>query len=179
MELIMEKEIWKPIKKLGGNYSISNFGRVKSISRYVNLKNGKRKTKNRIMKIDKNNVIKVRKNNQIIRFNISRLVYEIFKGKIEDTNVIDHIDRNRANNHIKNLRQCTQRQNTYNNKSNKGNSKYKGVSWHKQRNKWGAYIHYNYRKIHLGYYTIEKEAAMAYNKKAKELFGKFAYLNEV
>ena len=63
--------------------------------------------------------------------------------------------------------------------SNKGSSKYKGVSWYSSRNKWYSYIHFNYEKIHIGYFENEKEAALAYNKKAKELFGEYAYLNEV
>lgn len=58
-------------------------------------------------------------------------------------------------------------------------SQYKGVTWSKQRGKWMALIHHNKQSIYLGLFTDEKEAAMAYNRKAKELYGDFANLNQV
>ena len=58
-------------------------------------------------------------------------------------------------------------------------SQYKGVSYFKQTNKWISYITYNNKRIHLGLFKNELKAAIAYNKKAIELFGEFAYLNKV
>lgn len=43
-------EIWKPVRGFEGSYEISNFGKVKSLSRKITLKNGdNRKTKTKIM----------------------------------------------------------------------------------------------------------------------------------
>ena len=43
-------------------------------------------------------------------------------------------------------------------------SKYSGVSWNKNKNKWVSYIKINGKKKHLGYFTSEEEAADAYQK---------------
>ena len=56
-------------------------------------------------------------------------------------------------------------------------SKFKGVSWHKSRNKWRAYINLDNIQYHLGYFNDEIEAAKAYNIKAEILYKQFACLN--
>ncbi len=92
--------------------------------------------------------------------------------------VVDHIDHNGLNNTRKNLRLCTAKQNLYNRRPQKGGtSKYKGVSWKAQNRKFCVKIAYEGKQYHLGCFTDEKEAARAYDKKANELFGEFAYLN--
>ena len=48
-------ELWKPIPKYEGIYQVSNFGRVKSLDRWVTCKNGNRqRRKERILKLRKN-----------------------------------------------------------------------------------------------------------------------------
>lgn len=89
----------------------------------------------------------------------------------------DHKNHNTLDNRKTNMRNCTHCQNLQNQKSNCGMSKFKGVSWHKPCNKWRAYIKHNNKFIHLGLFINEIDAAKAYDQKAKELFGKFAYLN--
>ncbi len=91
--------------------------------------------------------------------------------------VVDHIDGNSLNNTKANLRICTNAQNHYNQRPRGGSSKYKGVSWYKTTKKWSAAIEKNNKQFHLGCFNNEKDAAMAYDAKAKELFGDFAYLN--
>jgi hypothetical protein len=93
--------------------------------------------------------------------------------------VIDHINHNGLDNRKANLRFATAQQNTWNKRKKRGNSssRYKGVSQAKGQKKWRAEIHCNGRKIHLGYFDDEKAAAMAYDAKAKELFGEYAVLN--
>lgn len=56
-------------------------------------------------------------------------------------------------------------------------SKYKGVSWNKDKNKWVAQIQLNHKTYYLGCFTDEVEAAKMYDKKATELFMGYAYLN--
>lgn len=56
-------------------------------------------------------------------------------------------------------------------------SKYKGVSFLKNKNRWVAYIRMNGRMIHLGCFTNEEDAALAYNSAAKNFFGEFALIN--
>jgi len=90
----------------------------------------------------------------------------------------DHIDHNGLNNQRHNLRVATHSQNVRNVKSNKNtSSKYKGVGKVKNCERWHAQIQCDKRKIHIGYFKDEIEAAKAYDKKAKELFGEFAFLN--
>lgn len=58
-----------------------------------------------------------------------------------------------------------------------GASNYKGVSYDKNRDKWMARLKHNGKIYNLGRYEIEKDAAIAYNKKAIEIYGEFANLN--
>jgi len=90
---------------------------------------------------------------------------------------IDHRDGNSLNNRKSNLRICTPAQNVLNRGCMGGSSGYKGVSSLKKLNKWKAEITFKGRRIHIGHFEDEIDAAKAYDKKAKELFGEFAYLN--
>ena len=49
----------------------------------------------------------------------------------------------------------------------------------RKNNKWKAVIGYEYRRIDIGRYDTEQEAALAYNEVAKKLHGSFAVLNQV
>lgn len=92
---------------------------------------------------------------------------------------IHHINHNGLDNRKANLRICTPQQNHSNRRKFKGKSKYKGVYWKKLQKQWFAQITSGGKTKHLGYFAIEEEAARAYDKKAKELFGEFARLNNV
>ena len=93
---------------------------------------------------------------------------------------IDHIDGNKLNNLKSNLRIVTNYQNQMNSKgSRNSSSKFKGVSWDKNKNKWFVQIMFNRKNIYIGRFKFEMDAAIAYNIKAKELFGEYARLNEV
>lgn len=95
---------------------------------------------------------------------------------VPDDMVIDHVNHNKLDNRLSNLRICTQIQNTQNyNKSKKNTSGYKGVS--KSGNKWLAQIYHNGKHYHIGLFNTAEEAARARDKKAKELCGEYAYLN--
>lgn len=58
-----------------------------------------------------------------------------------------------------------------------GKYSYKGVYFHKCQQKFNVRISANNKRFDLGYYDSAEEAARAYDAKAKELFGEFAYLN--
>lgn len=90
----------------------------------------------------------------------------------------DHRDGDGLNNCRSNLRVATQSQNNANQrKLRSASSKYKGVWRDGVRRKWEARIRVNYRKIFLGYFEGEEEAAKAYDKAAQKFFGEFARLN--
>jgi len=91
--------------------------------------------------------------------------------------VVDHIDGSGLNNHPRNLRLCTRRQNAYNSRSASGSSQYKGVTYDKATGKWRASINHQGKHHHLGLFDTERQAARAYDAKARELFGPYAYLN--
>ena len=94
---------------------------------------------------------------------------------------VDHINGNKTNNCIENLRWAFDNENNMNSRktSKRTSSIYKWVHWSKWHNKWKATIVKDRKAIHLGYFHDEKEAAKAYNDKAIELFGEFACLNDV
>lgn len=91
---------------------------------------------------------------------------------------VDHIDGNGLNNQRSNLRLCTQSENIRNSKQKKSKSGYRGVFWLKSNKKWMAYISHERKSIYIGSFSTAKEAAMARNKKAIEIHGKFAVLNQ-
>jgi hypothetical protein len=92
--------------------------------------------------------------------------------------VVDHINHNGLDNRKLNLRLCTRAENSRNRRPFSLNgSRYKGVSYDKQRKLFVAAIRCNGKYYYLGRFKSEIAAAKAYDKKAKELFGEFAYLN--
>lgn len=100
-----------------------------------------------------------------------------------DTTVIqgDHIDNDGLNNTRKNIRACNNTENQRN-RSKRINNKsgFKGVSWHKLRKTYQAYISdNNSRLIYLGSFACPIEAARAYNAAALIHHGEFARLNEI
>ncbi len=103
---------------------------------------------------------------------------------VEDSKVhVDHINHDTLDNRKSNLRLCTHAENGRKQKKSQkgGSSKYKGVyKYSDNRVKpFTAQIKFNYKRIHLGYFATEREAAIAYNKAALHYFGEFALLNDV
>jgi hypothetical protein len=80
-----------------------------------------------------------------------------------------------------NLRRATRQQNIWNTEParKQGTSRYKGVFFCGRTGRFRARIVHNRQRIYLGYFDSEEDAARAYNTKAAELFGEFAYLNPV
>lgn len=114
------------------------------------------------------------KEDGIIKKAIHRVIMNAQKGQL-----IDHINHDGLDNRRCNLRICTHTQNNINRRKFKGASVFKGVSWCTRLNRWRAQIRPSGCSIYLGYFKHEKDAARAYNEKAKEMFGEFACLNNI
>lgn len=150
------------------NYAISTFGNVLNIDTQRILK--PMKTVNGYLSVG------LYKDGKCIYKNIHRLVAETFLKRDDACDEVDHIDCNKANNHIINLRWASRQQNLCNRQIGKNNaSGFKGVS--KGGKKWRARIAINGTHFYLGAFETKEEAAIAYNEKARELFGLFARLN--
>jgi len=112
-----------------------------------------------------------------------RMAREICGLKYGDKRVSDHKNHDTLDNQRYNLRKCTHQQNLQNHRKNrtyngkKCSSRYSGVAWHAFAKKWVVWIENNNKKIYLGLFTSEIEAAKKYDGKAKELFKEFANLN--
>jgi hypothetical protein len=91
----------------------------------------------------------------------------------------DHRDGNGLNNQKYNLRPASSTQNNraFRRKSVGKTSKYRGVFFNTQAGKWHARITVADRPIHCGYFSIEEDAAKAYDAAAKKYFGEFAAPN--
>lgn len=101
-----------------------------------------------------------------------RVIVDAPLGKL-----VDHINHETLDNRRFNLRVCTHAQNCYNQISIKGKSQFKGVQWNKRKSRWQAFIKKHYKLYLVGSFQDEQEAAFAYDKAAKEMFGDFAYFN--
>ena len=110
------------------------------------------------------------------RIYLHRLILGLKKGE-----TCDHIDGDGLNNSRKNLRKCSQHQNSFNSSKKRKNKKYKGVYYddRKKTRKWYAQLFVNRKQYFGGYFETEEEAALAYNKMANDHHGTFARLNQV
>lgn len=119
------------------------------------------------------------KNRKTIRMH--RLIMKAPKGK-----EVDHINGDGLDNRKLNLRICNRNENQKNQKNTiflkrrkNVTSKFKGVCWHKKSNQWTSQAGLNKKRIYLGIFRNEINAAKAYDEFAKKNFGKFARLNFV
>lgn len=124
-----------------------------------------------------------RDNNTYAR-NKNNIYMHRFILKVEGSqNYVDHKNRNGLDNRRENLRVTNVYNNFLNHRGNpnkKGrSSKFKGVVKAKDCVRWRVYIGLNNKTIYLGSFKKETDAALKYNEKAKELFGEYAYLNEI
>ena len=106
---------------------------------------------------------------------VHRLIWLYVHGKFP-LEQLDHINLNRSDNRIENLREATNAQNMQNKKA--GKSKYgvglKGAQWNYRDKKWVAQSALdNGKTTHLGSFDTEQEAHEAYCEAAKKVFGEF------
>src|SRR3990167_6584732 len=91
------------------------------------------------------------------RIRMHRLIMDCPRNK-----VIDHKDHNGLNNQRSNLRIVTSSQNNMNNRLRSDNtSKFKGVTWDKEKKKWLAQLCINKKNINLGRFQEINQAIMA------------------
>jgi hypothetical protein len=92
--------------------------------------------------------------------------------------LVDHSNGESLDNRRDNLRLATHSQNMQNRRKRKNTtSRYAGVYFEKRRKKWTANININKKKIWLGRFDDEIEAAKAYDEAARKYHGEFARLN--
>ena len=167
----MKKEIWKDVKDYEGVYQVSDLGRVRSLDRtdYAG-----RSLKGKILKLIPSSngylMLGLYSNGNVKKKTVHSLVARAFLNhktcgyKI----VIDHINGDKLNNQLNNLQIISQRENSSKDKIGK-TSRYVGVSFHKQRNKFVANCLHNKKRIFLGYFKTELEASQAYNNYLKTI----------
>ena len=111
------------------------------------------------------------------RYLVHRLVFLYHHGRMPDT-MIDHIDGNRLNNSINNLRECDRAENGYNSRKRKDNtSGYKNVSWSKATKKWTVRMSKDKKYQVVGYFDTIESAILAAKEARDELHGAFAKHN--
>lgn len=113
-------------------------------------------------------------------FPAHRVIFALTHGYWPDN--VDHINGSRTDNRINNLRAASHAENVRNgarHKKRANGAKYKGVYLQKGGSGWFAQICVNRRKITLGTFKTQEDAARAYNRAAVEYHGTFARLNVV
>ena len=172
MALIIVNEMWRSVDGFL-NYQISNIGNVR------NANTG------RILKPRENRygylIVDIRADDKPRTCTIHRLVAKSFIPNTDNKAQVDHIDNNKLNNCVNNLRWATNQDNQRNQLKTTKNttSTYIGVYWDKQRKKWKAQIRLNNKSTHIGRFDDPKDAARAYNERVIGLATEFGVLNEI
>lgn len=168
------KEVWKPIEGYEGLYEVSNMGRVKS------LKCGGV----RILKpgFDNHGYLKVGlyKNGSNATKKIHRLVATHYIPNPSNLPQVNHKKGIKTDNRASELEWVTNRENTSHGKRSR-TSRYTGVCWNRFRKKWQAYIGIKNRRKHLGVFSNEKDAAIAYQSALKQnnITNKYAHVTSI
>jgi hypothetical protein len=162
------EEVWLPIKGYS-NYEVSSVGRVRNIKRKNKLKN---------LQTDKAGYkVTVLFNNTHLykHVKVHRLVTSAFHLNQQNKSCVDHIDGNRSNNKVSNLRWSTFSENAKNIKKISTNiSGVTGVSWNKQHQKWQACISISNRTKHLGFFDSLATAKRVRIAATTKYYGEFA-----
>ena len=155
-------EEWKDILNYDGYYQISNYGRVKSLDRWVSCNTGVVFLKGKLLSPQKDvqGYLKIglSKNNNRYTFLISRLVALHFIENPLNLTEVNHLEE-KDNNYFRVLEWTSSLENQNHRQEGKDtSSKFNGVSWNTEKNKWVARIYINKKSKHLGYFKIEEEA---------------------
>ncbi len=110
------------------------------------------------------------------RVRMQMYMHVLIMGR-RDGYIVDHRNRDGLDNRRENLRWATCGQNQFNRAGRRGSSRFKGVSLDSLTRRWRAQIGVDYGSRYIGLFDDEVVAARAYDRKALELFGEYAYLN--
>lgn len=178
MEKEQEKEVWRDVPGYEGKYQVSNTGIVRSLDRIVLYSDGRKRLYKGII-IDGHNrdgyrEVSFSKDGKSRLYKVSQVVAMAFLEHIPNGNtlVVDHIDGDKSNDNVDNLRIVTTRENLstcFRKNRDSFTSKYVGVSYHKNNQNWVGRIRYNGMKIHLGCFDSEIKASEAYQKALGEI----------
>jgi hypothetical protein len=157
------KELFLPIKGYEGLYEISNLGNVKS---FIKSNASKGDFLKNILRGDGYYAVALWKDKKRIGALVHRLIATAFIENQYNYECVDHIDGNKQNNSIENLRWCTLKQNLRfdNRKKSHNTSKYVGVSFDKYWGKWRAFVAVNGKNKSLGNFKTEYEAYLKYKE---------------
>lgn len=104
---------------------------------------------------------------------LHRLIFERMSGVPLGRKEVDHCNRNGLDNRRENLRVATRSEQLRNTSLNiRNKSGFRGVCAVGKR--WRAYVHTDYRRVHLGYFDTAEEAAEAHRVAAQRLSPEFA-----
>lgn len=92
---------------------------------------------------------------------LHRWIWLRFVGEVPEGKVLDHINRNKLDNRLINLRAVTTAENARNTRPKGKTTKFKGIALNKK--KWRARCGIGGKHVHIGTFDTEIEAAMAYN----------------
>ena len=173
----MKLEVWRDIPGYKNYYQVSDEGRVRSLDRtIINSLGRKRFYKGKFFEGSLHNggykILTLSKGGKIKHFLIHQLVAMAFLGHKPDGHslVIDHIDGDRTNDNVDNLRIVTNRDNTstcHRSDRNVLSSELAGVYWFKD--KWRAKIVFKNKNIYLGQFDSEINASNAYQDAFKNI----------
>ena len=150
------------------NYEISNFGNVRNIKTGLIRKQWTHRKGYKIVGITSD------ENGKQFKKRVHRLAAEMFIPNLNNKNEVDHIDNNKANNNINNLRWVSSSENCRNTSLSKRNtSGCKGVYFEKEKKRWKASIMHNRKFINIGFYDNKIDAIKARINKSKEIFGEY------
>lgn len=170
------QEEWRPVVGYEGLYEVSNIGRVKSLDRVtVDILGRSRPFKGKMMSpvvgSPRYYGVGLTKNGKSKPIRIHQLVAEAFLTKAHHDDVVDHIDRDKLNNSIANLRYITKRENTIHGSLSEfredKTSKYVGVTRTSDGKYWQSYKVMDGKRHYLGSYKKEEHAAKAYQEGRK------------
>lgn len=111
-------------------------------------------------------------------FQYHNVVWFLNNGPIPTGYTVDHVDGNKLNNKIENLRLASPKQQTYNTRGYGKTSKFKGVDFNKKAGKWFSRIMINGSSIWLGSFDDEILAAKAYEEAAAQYHKEFKHKGE-
>jgi hypothetical protein len=145
-------EVWRPILEYE-NYEVSNMGKVKNV-----------KTDKTLTAMDCRGYSQVGLYNKGRKyFLVHRLVLQSFLPNDDDKLECNHKNHIKTDNRLENLEWVSKSQNTRFRKKWKSSSTYKGVSWNKRDNVWQVNCNIDGKKIYIGLFHNEEEAAKAYD----------------